>query len=133
MMGAVVHLAQIRQQQEEERWRAVGYQAIDELVKKLTMEHDGKTFEELSALLQQEGRAITGALLGEVMRSRGAQEATAHTHVCAECGRTLARQRQLHRRTIESRHGELEIERAYFYCRQCQRGTHPFDEALELA
>ena len=35
--------------------------------------------------------------------------------------------------TIESRHGELEIERPYFYCRQCQRGSHPFDQALELA
>jgi hypothetical protein len=133
MMGAVVHLAPLRQQQEEERWRAVGYQAIDELVKKLSMESEGKTFEELSALLQQEGRAVTGALLGEVVRSRGARELTARTHVCEECGRTLARQRQLHRRTIESRHGELEMERAYFYCRQCQRGTHPFDEALELA
>ena len=78
MRGAVVHLAQIRQQQEEERWRAVGYQAIDELVKKLSREHDGKTFEEGSALWQQEGRALTGALLGEVVRSRGAQEARAH-------------------------------------------------------
>jgi transcription elongation GreA/GreB family factor len=47
MMGAVVHLAPLRQQQEEERWRAVGYQAIDELVKKLSMESEGKTFEEL--------------------------------------------------------------------------------------
>jgi hypothetical protein len=132
-MGAVVHLAQIRQQQEEERWRAVGYQAIDEMVKKLTVESEGKTFEELSALLQREGRTLTGALLAEVLRSRGAKEAAARTHVCAECGRTLPRQRQLHRRTIESRHGELEIERPYFYCRHCQRGTHPFDQAFELA
>lgn len=132
-MGAVVHLAQIRQQQEEERWRAVGYQAIDEMVKKLTVESEGKNFEELSELLQREGRALTGALLAEVLRSRGAKEAAARTHVCEECGRTLPRQRQLHRRTIESRHGELEIERPYFYCRHCQRGTHPFDQAFELA
>ena len=132
-MGAVVQLAQIRQQQEEERWRAVGYRAIDEMVKKLTVESEGKNFEELSELLQQEGRALTGALLAEVLRSRGAKEAAAHTHVCTECGRTLLRQRHLHRRTIESRHGELAIERPYFYCRHCQRGTHPFDQALELA
>lgn len=132
-MGAVVHLAQIRQQQEEERWRAVGYRAIDEMVKKLTVESEGKNFEELSARLPQEGRALTGALLAEVLRSRGAKEAAAHTQVCAECGRTLLRQRHLHRRTIESRHGELAIERPYFYCRHCQRGTPPFDQALELA
>ncbi|MEA2627522.1 MAG: hypothetical protein QOD06_3567 [Candidatus Binatota bacterium] len=132
-MGAVVELAQVRQQQEAEHWRAVGYQAIDEMVKKLTMESARKTFEELSELVRREGQAVTGALLGEVVRSRGAKELAARTHVCEECGRTLARQQQLHRRTIESRHGALELERPYFYCRYCQRGSHPFDEALELA
>lgn len=87
-MGAVVHLAQVRQQQEEERGRAVGYQAIDERVKKLPMENEGKPFAELSALLQREGRALTGALLTDVLRSRGGKEAAARTHVGAECGRT---------------------------------------------
>jgi hypothetical protein len=132
-MGAGVHLAQVRQQQEAERWRAVGYRASDEMLQTLTMESQGKSFEELSDLVRQEGQAVTGALLGEVLRSRGARELSATTHVCEECGRTLARQRQLHRRTIESRHGEIEIERPYFYCRSCQRGTHPFAEVLDLA
>jgi hypothetical protein len=132
-MGAVVQLAQVRQQQEEERWRAVGYRAIDEMVKKLTVESEGKNFEELSELLRREGQAVTGVLLEEVLRSRGTKELSAITYVCEDCGRTLPRQRQLHRRTIESRHGELAIERPYFYCRPCQRGYHPFDQALELA
>ena len=132
-MGAVIQLAKVREQQEAERWREVGYRAIDEMVKKLTMGSAGKTFEELSDLVRQEGQAVTGALLGEVVRSRGAKELAARTHVCEECGRTLARQGHLQRRTIESRHGELEVERPYFYCRQCQRGYHPFDAALELA
>lgn len=132
-MGAVIHLAQVRQQREEERWREVGYQAIDELIEKLSMASEEKTFEELSALLLREGRTVTGALLAEVVRSRGAKDTAAQTHVCAECGRTLARQRQTHRRTIESRHGEIAIERPYFYCRHCQRGVHPFDQTLELA
>src|SRR5262245_15537710 len=101
-MGAVVHLAQVREQQAAERWREVGYQAIEEMIKKLTKESAGKSFEELSDLVRQEGQAVTGARLGEVVRSRGAQELAATTHVCEECGRTLARQRQFHRRTIES-------------------------------
>jgi hypothetical protein len=132
-MGAVVQLAQVRQQQEEERWREVGYRAIDEMVKKLTAESEGKSFEELSNLLRREGQVVTGAILEEVLRSRGARERSALTSVCEECGRTLPRQLQLPRRTIESRHGELEIERPYFYCRPCQRGYHPFAQALDLA
>lgn len=132
-MGAVVQLALVRQQQEEERWREVGYRAIDEMVKKLTAESEGKSFEELSDLLRRAGQAVTGAIFEEVLRSRGTKERSALTHVCEDCGRTLPRQLALHRRTIESRHGELEIERPYFYCRHCQRGYHPFDQALELA
>ncbi len=58
-MGAVVQLAQVRQQQEEERWRAVGYRAIDEMIKKLTRESAGKSFEEWSDLLRREGQAVT--------------------------------------------------------------------------
>jgi hypothetical protein len=103
------------------------------MIKKLTKESAGKSFEELSDLVRREGQAVTGALLGEVVRSRGAKELSATSHICEECGRSLVRQRQLHRRTIESRHGEMEIERPYFYCRQCQRGTHPFDQVLALA
>ena len=132
-MGAVVKLATVRQQHEEEKWRAIGYQAIDQMVKKLSAEIDGKSFEELSDLLRREGQAVTGAILEEVLRSRGAKELSAPTHVCAECGRTLRRQPKLHRRTIESRHGEIAIERPYFYCAHCRRGSHPFDQALEIA
>jgi hypothetical protein len=124
---------QVRQQPEEERGRAVGYRAIDEMIKKLTMESAGKSFEEWSDLLRREGQAVTGALLGEVLRRRGARELSARPHVGEECGRTLARQRQFHRRTIASRQGESAIERPYFYCRQCQRGIHPFEQALGLA
>jgi hypothetical protein len=126
-MGAVVQLAQVRQRQEEERWRAVGYRAIDDMEKKLTVESEGKNFEELSDPLRREGQAVTGTLLAEVLRSRGVRERSAITHVCEDCGRTLPRQRQLHRRTLESLHGELAIERPYFYCRHCQRGFHPFE------
>ena len=73
-MGVVVSLAGVRQPSEEERWRAVGYQAIDNMVKKLSGEIEGKDFEELSELLRREGQAVTGALLearcGGVERSQ---------------------------------------------------------------
>ena len=87
-MGAVVHLAQVRQQQDEERGRAVGSQASEERGQKLTMSSAGKTFEEGSARLLREGRPLMGAVLAEVLRSRGAQEAAARTQGGEECGRS---------------------------------------------
>ena len=132
-MGAVVDLAAVRQQNEEEKWQQAGYQAVDRMVNKIKDQIEGKSFEEISDLLRQEGHSITGAILEEVIKSRGAKQISHATYVCEECGRTLKRQPQLRQRTIESRHGEIRIERPYFYCKQCRRGYQPFDKELEIA
>ena len=50
-MGAVIHLAQMRQAQEARAMARGRLRAIDEMIEKLTMESAGRTFEELSDLL----------------------------------------------------------------------------------
>src|SRR5438093_4977047 len=110
-MGAVVQIEHYRQKSEAENWRQAGYAAVDQMIKKLEKEIEGKGFEELSQMLLREGQSVTGAILEEVLKSRGAVEQAATRHVCEECGRSLTRQRKLHRRRIESRHGSVEIER----------------------
>jgi hypothetical protein len=132
-MGAVVQFEQYRQKREVEQWRQAGYAAVDQMIEQLHKEVEGKGFEELSELLRRAGQTVTGAILAEVLKSRGAQAQAAHTHICAGCGRSLTRQPKLQRRTLESLHGEVEIERPYFYCKQCRKGYYPFDEELELA
>ena len=132
-MGAVVQFEQYRHKREVEQWRQVGYAAVDQMIKQLQQEVEDKGFEELSELLRRAGQAVTGALLAEVLKSRGAQARHATTHVCEGCGRSLTRQPKLQRRQLESLHGEIEIERPYFYCKSCRKGCHPFDESLEIA
>jgi hypothetical protein len=58
------------------------------MIKKLSLASTGKSFEELSDLVRREGQAVTGALLGEVRRSRGARELAACTQVWEDWGRT---------------------------------------------
>jgi hypothetical protein len=132
-MGTGVRLETVRQHGEVERWRRRGYEAVDEMVEKLRDEIGGNDFEELSALLGREGRRLTGALFEEVLKSRGAKERDQDRHVCEDCGRMLKWQKQLHTKTVESRHGEVTIERPYFYCQPCRRGYYPFDRALGIA
>jgi Uncharacterised protein family (UPF0236) len=132
-MGAVVQFEPYRQKREVEHWRQAGYAAVDQMMEKLSQEVEGKSFEELSELLRREGQSVTGAILAEVLKSRGASERQATTHVCAGCGRSLTRQPQLQRRKVECLHGEVEIERPYFYCKACRKGAAPFDAALEIA
>src|SRR5215475_152471 len=132
-MGAVVRIEQYREKTEIEKWRQAGYAAVDEMVKKLSKDIEGKDFQELSEKLRQEGQTVTGAILEEVIKSRGAKQGAAETHVCEECGRSLKRQKKLQERTIESLHGEIKIKRPYFYCKVCAKGYYPFDEELGIA
>lgn len=132
-MGAVVQFETYCQKSEVERWRQAGYAAVDQMIERLSEETEGKGFEELSELLRREGKLVTGAIFEELLKSRGAAERLATTQVCEGCGRSLTRQPKLQSRTVESLHGKIEIERPYFYCKHCRKGSAPFDEALELA
>lgn len=132
-MSAVIKLALVREEKEIGKWREAGYRAVDEMVKKIKDEVAEKSFEELSDLIGKEGKTVTGAVLEQVIKSRGAKQARAQEYVCEECGRTLKRQKKLQSKTIESRHGEMKIERPYFYCRYCDKGYYPFDQELEIA
>jgi hypothetical protein len=132
-MAAVLEFRAPRLQDEEEKWRQAGYEAVDLMVKKIKEEVQGQSFEEMSDLLRREGHSITGAILQEVIGSRGAKLLEQRTYVCEQCGRTLKRQPHLRQRTIESLHGEIKIERPYFYCKQCRRGYYPFDREMEIA
>lgn len=132
-MGAVVQIEQYGQRSEVESWRQGGYAAVEPMIEKLSKEIEGQGFEELSGMLPREGQSVSGALFEEVLKSRGAKERTAPPPVCEECGRTLTRRPQLHRRVLESLHGGIGIERPYFYCRYCRKGYYPFDEELEIA
>ena len=51
---------------------------------------------------------------------------------CATCDRRL-RARASVRRTARTLVGDLEIERPYFYCRDCRVGTYPLDVVLGLS
>lgn len=83
--------------------------------------------------LGRQGQKLTGALFEEVLKSRGATERGQDRHICEEGGGTLKRQKQLHPRTGESRHGEVTIERPYFYCQDGRCGYYPFDQVLGIA
>ncbi len=116
-MGAVFQFESYRQKSEVESWRQVAYAAVDQMIEKLNKEVEGKGFEELSELLRREGKTVRSAVFEQALKSRGAKERLATTHVCEGCGRSLTRQPQLRSRKVESLHGEVEIERPYFYCK----------------
>ena len=51
---------------------------------------------------------------------------------CPGCGKQLNAKR-VDRKSASTLQGKISVERPYFYCRDCNIGYHPLDEALALA
>lgn len=120
------------QQSDLEGWRQAGYAAVNKLVAGLKDQIEGKDVEEISNLLREEGKKLTAVLFEQMINSLGKEELQAKTHACPECNKTLKSSRNM-RRTIDTQHGRIALQRPYFYCKPCHRGSYPFDEKLGIA
>ena len=49
---------------------------------------------------------------------------------CAECGREM-HYKDMKKTTMEARSGEVELERAYYYCKDCRGGLFPPGSTVE--
>ena len=66
--------------------------------------------------------------LGQEMAKQVLEDQATHTQVpgpnCAKCGKEM-RYKGQKRDRVKSRVGELEIERGYYYCLECEEGLFP--------
>lgn len=74
---------------------------------------------------------LTGSLTEAVVEHAHRFESMRQELVCETCERILTT-RPLVSRTVETMVGQVRLERPYFYCRVCQQGSYPLDEALGL-
>jgi Uncharacterised protein family (UPF0236) len=114
-----------------ELWRQAGYAAVDKLVERLKNQIEGKDVEDVSNLLREEGKSVTAAIFEQMINSLGKEELQAKKHACPECNKTLKLRNM--RRSIDTQHGRIALQRPYFYCKPCHRGSYPFDEKLGIA
>jgi hypothetical protein len=131
-MGGVVQLQGGGVASDFANWRKAGYAAIDRMVDRLKDQIEGKDLEQLSNQVREEGKGVTAALFEQVINTAGKDMLLAKACVCPECGKTLKSPRNL-RRTIDTQHGRIALQRPYFYCKDCHRGSYPFDEKLGIA
>ncbi len=105
---------------------------MEKVIEDLQANLGGKDLEQISTHLLEQGQLITGALLEEVLKTRGADELERTQYPCPGCGDILCKKSDKSK-DIETRHGKISVERPYFYCAACENGYFPFDEALGLA
>jgi hypothetical protein len=74
---------------------------------------------------------LTGGLTESLVEHAHQVELTRKELVCTTCDRLLSARPDVCR-TVDTMVGSVQLERPYFYCRHCQRGTSPLDAAFDL-
>lgn len=135
-MGEVLSLHAIHAENEEqsdvERWRKAGYAAIDQMVGRLKDQIENKDLEQLSNSVKTEVKQVGAAVFEQIINTAGKQELKSKTCLCPECGQALRAPKNV-RRTLDTQHGRIALQRPYFYCKRCHRGSYPFDVKLGIA
>ena len=96
--------------------------AIDELLAKKKAPAIA-SLADIERVVRQTGETIQEALTTALLQESGA-ELTAQWPTCPTCGRRLLAKGKRPRRVVTET-GEVEVTRAYYYCRHCQKGIFP--------
>jgi hypothetical protein len=89
------------------------------------------TLDQITKTLWTLRQGLTSSLTEAVVEHAHRFEFMRKEMVCETCQRILTA-RPLVSRTVETMLGQVRLERPYFYCRVCQAGVYPLDEALGL-
>lgn len=96
--------------------------AIDELLAKKKAPAVA-SLADIEHVVRQAGETIQEAITTALLQESGA-ELTAQWPTCPTCGQRLLATGQRSRRVVTET-GEVEVTRAYYYCRHCQKGIFP--------
>lgn len=118
--------------EEQEDWKArcVAHLShmLDEMFKGLSM----YTISDISSALFSRKADILGQMILAFIQKRHRALLEQEQCTCPQCKRVLKR-RGMHKRSVETMAGAIELERPYFYCSRCSLGIYPLDEALQLS
>lgn len=78
---------------------------------------------DIERVVHQAGDTIQEAMTTALLEESGA-ELTAQWPRCPTCGRRMLAKGKRPRRVVTET-GEVEVSRAYYYCRHCQKGIFP--------
>jgi len=84
---------------------------------------DRVTLSEMERLVGQAGREIQNRVLQRLVETKQAREESERP-VCGRCQQPMS-YKGTQRRRVVTEEGEIEVERAYYYCATCREGLFP--------
>lgn len=105
---------------------------IEEIAHEIEADPKMNELDEITASLLSNKSEIMGRLAKEIIELKYAHLLKQDSCSCNKCKKELPVW-SMRRRTIETKVGTFELARPYFYCRACNAGHYPLDEALCLS
>jgi len=114
-------------------WRDEIFEFLNEKLDQMIEQIDMEKIDDITGAIFRNKSEILGQLtLGLIKRKYNDLLNQEHCD-CPICGKRLKAWNKKVKRTIESLGGSLDLYRPYFYCKNCNQGFYPLDEALGLA
>lgn len=113
-------------QANEKKERAEFLQAATEMyeeVRRWRRKHPEASFDEIAAQVTPRRRGLMGKLLVQLASQHGDGEVVEGLR-CPDCGQAMTYKGRPSR-DVEHLEGETKLERAYYYCAQCEAGLFP--------
>jgi len=132
--AAVISLVEVREQKRRAEIRQQVHAHLDQWLDTLEehVKEPNPTLEQLTRAVWEARQELTGRLTEALVEQRYRAEQEQQYAPCPQCGRRVAA-RGVVTRTLETRVGEVELARPYFYCVPCGQGVAPVDVALGVA
>lgn len=106
----------------------------EEVIEQLMREKSGVgeiTLSEIEAKVREAGEALKQAMMEELVKQVSQAEPEVPGPKCGKCGK------EMHYKGMKSKHviaetGEMDVERAYYYCETCKSGLFPPGQEMEI-
>ena len=115
-------MSQPNLEKEREEYLAVAAEMYDEL-RRWRENHPEASIDEIAGQITPGRRELMGQLLKQLARQHGDGEVLEGL-ICPECGEPMIYKGKPKREVIHLE-GETGLERAYYYCTQCEAGLFP--------
>ena len=117
----------------ENSWRTEYFEFLNEKLDQIESEISMDKIEDITNTIFQNKSEILGQMaLGLIKRKHGALLEQEYCD-CPNCGKQTRAWNKKVKRKIESLAGSFDLYRPYFYCKRCNTGFYPLDEALGLS
>ena len=114
-------------------WRDEVFEFLNEKIDQIVEETAMEKIDDITGAISRNKSEILGQLVLGLIKKNYNHLLNQEYCECPICGRRLKAWNKKVKRTIESLGGCLDLYRPYFYCKNCNHGFYPLDEALGLA